>query len=468
VPEFSCSEEARTGSKFCIFHDENYVKDHYVEYNVIKRFEEKVAESISKNKPLECIGYFIPPVEFAKLTGKGFSQPVYFNKATFYVTNFDHAKFSDEVRFTGATFSGASFNEVTFSNEVYFIRATFDLVNFIGAKFSSRANFFGATFTDWADFTGAKFFNEATFRYAKFSNEANFTGATFSKQAYFDEATFSSNKGKTLFNYITFEQPNKVTFAKSKLSKVSFRFSDITRIRFDEISWGGSDGRDEFTIIEEEWLKEQARREQKGEKQKVEEQVSLEDVLSVYRNLRENYEFRLRYEDAGKFFIKEMELKRKYRQLKPKGDNSLIPNIKYVLIQNGWLRRNFSLNGLYYHFSRYGESIWRPAAIGAMTIGLSTVLWLTQSDPTLQPSLSQNNPSSSNISNFTGTDYFTDSSHLLKAFERSVADFIPLLSLPSNIKVGVIDYIIKIVGGALTFGLLIIALRRKFERKYTR
>src|SRR5215216_1447120 len=103
-----------------------------------------------------------------------------------------------------------------------------------------------------------------------------------------------------------------------------------------------------------------------------------------------------------------------------------------------------------------------------MTIGLSTVLWLTQSDPTLQPSLSQNNPSSSNISNFTGTDYFTDSSHLLKAFERSVADFIPLLSLPSNIKVGVIDYIIKIVGGALTFGLLIIALRRKFERKYTR
>jgi uncharacterized membrane protein len=38
----------------------------------------------------------------------------------------------------------------------------------------------------------------------------------------------------------------------------------------------------------------------------------------------------------------------------------------------------------------------------------------------------------------------------------------------NRIKVGVIDYIIKIVGGALTFGLLIIAFRRKFERKYTR
>jgi hypothetical protein len=38
----------------------------------------------------------------------------------------------------------------------------------------------------------------------------------------------------------------------------------------------------------------------------------------------------------------------------------------------------------------------------------------------------------------------------------------------SEIKVEVIDYIIKIVGGALTFGLLAITLRRKFERKYTR
>jgi hypothetical protein len=38
----------------------------------------------------------------------------------------------------------------------------------------------------------------------------------------------------------------------------------------------------------------------------------------------------------------------------------------------------------------------------------------------------------------------------------------------SEMKVGIIDYIIKMVGRALTFGLLAIALRRKFERKYTR
>jgi hypothetical protein len=57
---------------------------------------------------------------------------------------------------------------------------------------------------------------------------------------------------------------------------------------------------------------------------------------------------------------------------------------------------------------------------------------------------------------------------LPKAFERSFVDFLPLLSLGEDIKVGIIDYVLKIVGGALTFGLLAIALRRKFERKYTR
>jgi hypothetical protein len=55
-----------------------------------------------------------------------------------------------------------------------------------------------------------------------------------------------------------------------------------------------------------------------------------------------------------------------------------------------------------------------------------------------------------------------------KVVNSPMSDFIPLLSLPSEVKIGLIDYVIKIVGGALTFGLIAIALRRKFERKYTR
>jgi hypothetical protein len=47
-------EEARTGSVFCIFHDENYAKDHFLEYEIeaTKTFEEKV------NKRKSCL-YFL-------------------------------------------------------------------------------------------------------------------------------------------------------------------------------------------------------------------------------------------------------------------------------------------------------------------------------------------------------------------------------------------------------------------------
>jgi hypothetical protein len=73
-----------------------------------------------------------------------------------------------------------------------------------------------------------------------------------------------------------------------------------------------------------------------------------------------------------------------------------------------------------------------------------------------------------NYSKFIGLEQVRNPTQWQKAFERAMGDFIPLLSLPSEVKIGLIDYVIKIVGGAVTFGLIAIALRRRFERKYTR
>ncbi|MDQ3903398.1 MAG: hypothetical protein M3247_07140, partial [Thermoproteota archaeon] len=128
------------------------------------------------------------------------------------------------------------------------------------------------------------------------------------------------------------------------------------------------------------------------------------------------------------------------------------------LIENSWFRRQFSLTGAYYHLSRYGESIARPTAIGVVIVFLSTVFWLTQKNPSLEP----------HASTFIAFQKVGDATQWQRAFERSLGDFLPLLNLSADIKIGIIDYIIKIVGGALTFALLAIALRRKFERKYTR
>jgi hypothetical protein len=185
--------------------------------------------------------------------------------------------------------------------------------------------------------------------------------------------------------------------------------------------------------------------------------------MAAYRNLRENYEYRLRYDEAGKFFIREMELKRKYREiLSPDSNNATVK-------QNGWLRRNLSLTGLYYHLSRYGENLLRPTLVGMAIVFGSTLFWLIQNNPTAEPSLSVIVSSKTKtITNFINVSQIWNNTHSLKAFERSLADFLPILSPGSDIKMGIVDFIIKIVCGALTFDLLAIALRRKFERKYTR
>jgi hypothetical protein len=277
-----------------------------------------------------------------------------------------------------------------------------------------------------------------------------------------------------LFSYVTFEKPNKIIFESGDMSKVSFVNTDITRVRFsDKVRWSISnkpnwvwDKEECFKVIEEEWLEKRVSKEKvpnvnEKERKKI-EQINIGDVLSVYRNLRENYEFRLRYDEAGKLFTREMELKRKYREV-PSQDGSSGTIVK----PNCWLRRNLlSLTGLYSHLSTYGESILKPTLIGVIIVGLSTLFWLMQSNPTLQPTFSSN--AHFPYSNFTGLSNATNHIQLLKAFERSLADFLPLLPQGSDIKMGIVDFIIKIVGGALTFVLLGVALRRKFERKYTR
>lgn len=108
--------------------------------------------------------------------------------------------------------------------------------------------------------------------------------------------------------------------------------------------------------------------------------------------------------------------------------------------------------------SRYGEDLLRPTLVGIVIVFLSTMFWLTRSNFNLQ-----NQPPITSIStNFAHN--ITSTHSWQKAFERSLIDFIPLLPSGSDVKLGLIEYVIKIVGGAVTFGLIAIALRRKFER----
>lgn len=112
----------------------------------------------------------------------------------------------------------------------------------------------------------------------------------------------------------------------------------------------------------------------------------------------------------------------------------MIPLNTNEIRKNNPFEKNISLTGLYYHFSTYGESIAKPLAVGAIIVGLSTLFWLAQADPSAEPSFSK----------FVGAYYIGNLGHLGKAFERSLADFLPLLQSPSIIKVGLIDFIVKL------------------------
>lgn len=468
-----------------------------------------------------------------------FLDKAFFNGAIFHKACFKEVKFSNNVYFSyryidrnklGTTFWGianfedatfhkdASFNTATFRDEVTFFRATFfNIAYFFRVKFCKLVNFNECTFSSKTDYR-TTYFYEALFRYVRFRSEVYFMDVVF--------------KEKTLFNYSIFEQPNEIVFGlrdkdlnyrepidckpgKSQeewlntdisvgefelseldMSKVSFVNCDASRLRFTEkVKWGG----DGFKVYDEEWFTEtegfNKKRKNEPYKEHNERNVdpkeeciflykkydspTLDGVISVYRSLRENYEFRLRYDDAGKFFIKEMELKRTYRKATGpskiklnliklakwlKRDKTPIRDAPYL--KNSWPRRQFSLTGLYYHLSRYGESISRPIILGGFIIGLSTLFWLMQNNPTGELSISYN--AKTLADNFVNFTQFSNNTHTLKAFERSLADFLPLLSMPNDTKIGIIDFMVKIVGGGLTFVLLGVALRRKFERKYTR
>jgi hypothetical protein len=392
-----------------------------------------------------------------------FSNEAGFDKATFSEANFFEATFSNVATFIGTTFSNeagfkaADFDKATFSNVASFDQATFsnmasfaytkflNVTSFNSAAFSDESNFAATTFND-VSFSQTRFSEEANFRNVAFVNEAEFTSTTFCSGADFGRSIFSNAayfsaifKSETFFNYVRFENQNKIIFESEDMSKVSFINTDITRIRFsDKIAWGG---KDKFTVIEEKWLEDSSKNIEERRR------VSLGGILSVYRNLRENYEFRLQFDEAGKFFIREMELKRKYRQIAPVSSSS-----DFTIKKNGPFRRNiFSLIGWYHILSNYGESLWRPTAAGFLIVFSFTFFFVTQNNPALIPSFytvfsnssvihsgtnnathsSTNNTKDAvvaakpdtNYSKFVGLERVGNPTQWQKAFERDMGDF---------------------------------------------
>ena len=164
----------------------------------------------------------------------------------------------------------------------------------------------------------------------------------------------------------------KVVFDRVDLSKASFLDSfNVDKIRFYNVIWEKKGNR---KILFEEELFNQAKK--NGCQQLCGNNadllhITMDDVLSAYRNLKDAYEREAKYDEAGEFFVSEMEFKRTYNSNGKK-------NVAQRLI---------NLHSLYNLLSRYGESYDRTIFwMFVVVLGFALLRMLSPSD---SPSLSE-------------------------------------------------------------------------------
>jgi uncharacterized protein YjbI with pentapeptide repeats len=276
-----------SSDEYCIFHDPSPEKD-------VDLFKEKLEEQLQSETDRYCfVGYFFP---------KG-------------GCNFNNQEFAIDADFGGATFQDAYFGEATFQ-DAYFRGATFQDAYFRGATFQGTANFRGATFQGTANFRGATFqgpayfweatFQDAYFGEATFQGTANFWEATF-QDAYFGEATFQGTanfRGATVENTFEFA-PTKNKILDFQYVKFLFRANitaDLTSTRFHRAYL------DNVAFIDCIWP-----RKIYGEVHMEDEDIGLSysQLETIYRDLKQNMQNHGDYNTAGKFYYREMEMRRK-------------------------------------------------------------------------------------------------------------------------------------------------------------
>jgi uncharacterized protein YjbI with pentapeptide repeats len=333
---------------------------------------------------------FLSDVEFFNIhsaTGSVLSFRASFKKKT----DFRYSSLSGEVRIEQSNFDEYTDWSYSKLEEVIFREVTFSEVNFQGTNFA-----------------------KAIFENVKFNKITNF------RHAFFKAAIFSGNEmfnADTDFKFITFEEGNKVHFEQDDLHHVSFMNTDISRIHFKEnVSWGQNgnafkvldesslENSIEYTeslryifgeggvdirkyekvdvsynniiyhiVIDrvENRLKVQVNNDTKlfvfsiekfSNRPRIYSTLSIGGIKAMYRSLRENYEYWFRYEEADEVYLREMEIQRKYHEV--------TSNHETRSEKCGFIRRNFSLTGLYRMVATYGLDYKKPVIISAFIIAI--------------------------------------------------------------------------------------------------
>jgi uncharacterized protein YjbI with pentapeptide repeats len=415
----------------------------------------------------------------AYFNGSVFNGNAIFGYAEFYAVDFQNctfrkeahfhfSKFNVEGKFDSVRFESFLLFNTSYSNRLYFTNTTFNQlefrlgwVNHVGQFWNSiflKNVQFDDTVMKIADFRQCQFYEFLSFLRCGFE-KSDFSYSKFHDGAHYIETKFLDSQ----FNYVTFNKPREIIFQNLNLSNLSFANTDISAIHFGDNVKFGKDG---YTLYEENLFTQDLEF-----SNKVSQPNTLDSILALYRNLRENFEFQLRYDEAGKFFVKEMELKRKYKE-----QNNRI-------IRKNWREKNLSPTGIYFHLGEYGENEIKPLKLLAVFIGISLLYWIAsypysedailfqiKTEETLSELVTPlinftiSNPSANidvvEYQKDVGNTWMLVANIVSFSFEKTMSNLFQV-----NDKSNWFDYIMRVIY-IILLGVFFIAIRRKLERRF--
>jgi len=290
----------------------------------------------------------------AHFQGVTFQRDVDFWAATFHErADFERATFQEYVDLWGSLFQkNACFNE-----------ATFRYADFREAIFEEDADFNDAIFQEYGDFWGTTFHGEASFNGASFQKDANFDGATFKDHVQFEDTMFQNASfvstffqdqffSKASFKEVNFREAvfqkkarfGRVAFQNAYFSGTTFREGAFLEgvvveknlefapcqigelnLQYAQFLFGGNITAnlaeakfyrahlENASFIDCTWPERIYE-----ETHMLSENLSFKELETIYRNLKQNMQRQGNYTKAGKFYYREMEMKRKGTENKGK------------------------------------------------------------------------------------------------------------------------------------------------------
>jgi len=415
-----CRLEAIPGREFCIFHDPDYWRGHRDEVR------EEFLKHLKEDEEMLFIGFHLPDVKLPEVVEKELHMELTklhgtleAERTTFGEASFSGATFEGEAWFGGAMFLGrTSFNDSVFSRLANFKDSVLfpdllekclnpdNYVSFRRVRFeeSGKAVFDGCRMrrvsfiytdigriifrnVDWGE--DFKIFDEKLFMIKIGKGKEFFLRECKEKVGRILDV-LNGNKDEEIESEIELGEPEMYkVLTELKELKEKKEMSEEDKKRLEKLEEKLKELKEGLRSRVEKSLNDLREGEKRGkifEGVEKDEDLTFDNVLTVYRGLRDNYDYHLKYEESGRFFVNEMRLRRivgrGHGGEKPHGLGGIKMRLSDIVEK--------VVMWVYEVLALYGESYARPILWAILLIFSSSLIrpfWLWMQNPNWRPEL---------------------------------------------------------------------------------